>query len=135
MLYKRTDDTVLKTLETIDFGSIRITLHDGRTYRFQGKDSGPMADLSIHAPDVLWNMAVGGDTAFARDYQAGKWDSDDIASLVDFAFRNDAALGGLEHEGELTRLLSVFVITHFFGYPLGEHVASHSVPFRKLHPS
>lgn len=105
MLYKRTDDTVLKTLETIDFGSIRITLHDGRTYRFQGKDPGPIADLSIHAPDVLWNMAVGGDTAFARDYQAGKWDSDDIASLVDFAFRNDAALGGLVSGSPLKRSL------------------------------
>ena len=105
MLYKRTDDTVLKTLETIDFGSIHITLHDSRTYRFQGKGSGPMADLSIHAPDVLWNMAVGGDTAFARDYQAGKWDSDDIASLVDFAFRNDAALGGLVSGSPLKRSL------------------------------
>ena len=56
---------------------------------------GPAAHLCIHAPDVLWNMAIGGDTAFARDYQAGKWDSDDIGALVDFAFRNDDALGSL----------------------------------------
>lgn len=105
MLYKKTDTTVLKTLESIEHGSIRITLHDGRTYRFEGKHPGPAADLTIHTPDVLWNMAVGGDTAFARDYQAGKWDSDDIAALVDFAFRNDAALGSLVSGSPVKRSL------------------------------
>jgi cyclopropane-fatty-acyl-phospholipid synthase len=37
-------------------------------------------------------MAIGGDTALAGDYRAGKWESDDIASLVDFAFRNEEAM-------------------------------------------
>ena len=48
-------------------------------------------------------MAIGGDTAFARDYQAGKWDSDDIGALVDFAFRNDDALGSLVSGNPLKR--------------------------------
>ena len=103
MLYKKTDETVLKTLEAIEFGSIRIELHDGRSYDFVGRAPGPAAHLCIHAPDVLWNMAIGGDTAFARDYQAGKWDSDDIGALVDFAFRNDDALGRLVSGNPLKR--------------------------------
>ena len=105
MLYRKTDDTVLKTLENIAYGSIRISLHDGRRYEFSGAAEGPAAHLEIHSPDVLWNMAVGGDTAFARDYQAGKWDSDDIGALVDFAFRNDEALGGLVSGSPLKRSL------------------------------
>ena len=48
-------------------------------------------------------MAIGGDTAFARDYQAGKWDSEDIGALVDFAFRNDDALGSLVSGNPLKR--------------------------------
>ena len=103
MLYKKTDETVLKTLEAIEFGSIRIELHDGRSYDFVGNAPGPAAHLCIHAADVLWNMAIGGDTAFARDYQAGKWDSDDISALVDFAFRNDDALGSLVSGNPLKR--------------------------------
>ena len=103
MLYKKTDETVLKTLEAIEFGSIRIELHNGRSYDFVGRAPGPAAHLCIHAPDVLWNMAIGGDTAFARDYQAGKWDSDDIGALVDFAFRNDDALGSLVSGNQLKR--------------------------------
>ncbi|MGB0630689.1 MAG: class I SAM-dependent methyltransferase [Alphaproteobacteria bacterium] len=95
MLFKKTDKAVLKSLENIDCGSIRIVLHDGHEYGFSGRFPGPAAHLEIHSPDVLWNMAVGGDTAFARDYQAGKWDSDDIGALVEFAFRNDEALGSL----------------------------------------
>ena len=105
MLYRKTDDSVLKTLENIAYGSIRISLHDGRRYEFSGAAEGPAAHLEIHSPDVLWNMAVGGDTAFARDYQAGKWDSDDIGALVDFAFRNDGALGGLVSGSPLKRSL------------------------------
>lgn len=105
MLYRKTDDTVLKTLENIAYGSIRLSLHDGRCYEFSGAAEGPAAHLEIHSPDVLWNMAVGGDTAFARDYQAGKWDSDDIGALVDFAFRNDEALGGLVSGSPLKRSL------------------------------
>ena len=95
MLHKNTDEMVLKSLERIEYGSIRIILHDGCSYDFSGSLSGPKAHLDIHSPDVLCNMAVGGDAAFARDHQAGKWDSDDIGALVEFAFRNEAALGRL----------------------------------------
>ena len=95
MLYTKTDDMVLKSLEKIGHGSLRIVLHDGRAYDFSSGAAGPTAHLHLHSPDVLFNMAVGGDTAFARDHQAGKWDSEDIGALVEFAFRNDAALGSL----------------------------------------
>ena len=50
-------------------------------------------------------MTVGGDAAFARDYKAGKWDCEDIAVLVDFAFRNDKALGGLVGGSQIKRSL------------------------------
>ena len=105
MLYKKTDESVLKSLENIDCGSIRIELHDGRGHDFAGDAPGPAAHLRIHTPDVLFNMAVGGDTAFARDHQAGKWDSDDIGALVEFAFRNEAALGSLVAGSPLKRAL------------------------------
>ena len=95
MLYRKTDDTVLKALGEIEFGSIRIELHDGRSFDFTGPEPGPAAHLQIYTPDVLWNMAVGADTAFARDYQSGKWDSDDVAALVEFAFRNERVLHSL----------------------------------------
>lgn len=105
MLYKKTDDTVLKLLEKISCGSISIVLHDNRTFEFCAPKKGPAAQLRINAPDVLWNMAVGGDAAFARDYRAGKWDSEDIAVLVDFAFRNDNALGALVGGSQIKRSL------------------------------
>ena len=105
MLYKKTDDTVLKLLEKISCGSISIELHDGRIFEFCAPQKGPSAKLRINTPDVLWNMAVGGDAAFARDYKAGKWDCEDIAVLVDFAFRNDKALGGLVGGSQIKRSL------------------------------
>ena len=72
MLYKKTDDTVLKLLEKISCGSMSIELHDNRTFEFCAPKKGPAAQLRINSPDVLWNMAVAGDAAFARDYRAGK---------------------------------------------------------------
>ena len=95
MIYGKADRTLLTALEGIEAGSIELRLHDGKTHAFEAPNPGPRARLDIHRPDVIWNMAVGGDIAFARDYQAGKWDSPDIGALVDFAFRNDAALGAL----------------------------------------
>ncbi|CAN0553554.1 unnamed protein product, partial [Laminaria digitata] len=65
---------------------------DGKTWTFGGQKAGPLGHLKVHQADVLWNMAIGGDTALAGDYRNGKWESDNISALVDFAFRNEEAM-------------------------------------------
>ena len=92
MLYQKTEKMFLSILDRTDTGTFTFENHDGKIFEFAGKYPGPHGHLKTHAPDVLWNMAIGGDTAMAGDYREGKWDCDDIASLVDFAFRNEEAM-------------------------------------------
>ena len=92
MLHQKMEKAFLAVLDRTGTGRFTFETHDGRTYDFAGKHPGPHGHLKLHAPGVLWNMAIGGDTALAGDYRAGKWDSNDIASLVDFAFRNEEAM-------------------------------------------
>lgn len=92
MLYRKTEKMFLSVLDKTGTGTFTFENPHGKIYEFAGKFPGPHGHLKLHAADVLWNMALGGDTALAGDYRAGKWDSDDIASLVDFAFRNEEAM-------------------------------------------
>lgn len=92
MFYKKIEKILLSTLEKIDTGTFTYENHLGQSWSFAGKNPGPHANLKTYSPDVMWNMAIGGDTALAGDYRLGKWDCDDVAALVDFAFRNEEAL-------------------------------------------
>ena len=92
MLYQKTENAFLSVLDKTENGTFTFENPDGKIYDFAGKHAGPHGHLKLRAPDVLWNMTIGGDTALAGDYRTGKWDSDDISALVDFAFRNEEAM-------------------------------------------
>lgn len=92
MLYKKIEQSFLKVLERTDTGTFTYENQDGKSWSFEGRYPGPHGHLKVHESDVLWNMAIGGDTALAGDYRNGKWESNDISALVDFAFRNEEAM-------------------------------------------
>lgn len=92
MLCEKIEKRFLSVVEKAEIGSFTFENQDGKRWDFGGRTPGPHGHLKIHSEDVLWNMAIGGDTALAGDYREGKWDSDDIASLVDFAFRNEEVM-------------------------------------------
>lgn len=78
----------LRSLEFLEFGQFHLVLPNGKTYQFEGNKPGPKAELILHDYAVITNMALRGDIAFAEDYQAGKWDSPDIAQLVECGILN-----------------------------------------------
>jgi cyclopropane-fatty-acyl-phospholipid synthase len=108
MFYEKTEKAFLNALEKAAQGSFTFENHQGRTYAIAGKNPGPHAHLKLHTPEVLWNMAAGGDTAMADDYRVGKWDSDDIAALVDFGFRNEEAVRPFVAGSSYKRVLASF---------------------------
>lgn len=82
----------LRSLEHIEFGRFALELPDGRAYQFEGREAGPQAHLRLYDVQVIVNMMVRGDIAFADDYRHAKWDSDNLATLIEWALRNDKAL-------------------------------------------
>ena len=77
MLYQKTENAFLSVLDKTENGTFTFENPGGKIYDFAGKHAGPHGHLKLHAPDVLWNMAIGGDTALAGDYRTGKWDRED----------------------------------------------------------
>jgi cyclopropane-fatty-acyl-phospholipid synthase len=87
-------DNFLRALQYVQYGSLQITLPNGRQHQFTGTQPGPQAVLQLHDKRVIRNLAWRGDIGFAEDYRQGRWDSPDIAALIEFSLRNEQALAG-----------------------------------------
>ncbi|MPV86754.1 SAM-dependent methyltransferase [Ostreibacterium oceani] len=108
----KTTQLLLRALENTVYGQCEVILDTGQSYAFAGKYPGPAASIRIHHPQMLRQVAIGGDIAFADAYRLGHWDSEDIAGLVEFVLCNEHALQpfifGQRLRQWLSQLLYVF---------------------------
>jgi len=84
--------TVLKTLERLAHGRLRMTLPDGAALDFG--PGGPTADIEVRDWRAFKRILVSGDIGFAEGWMAGDWTSSDPAGLLTLLARNRAALDG-----------------------------------------
>jgi cyclopropane-fatty-acyl-phospholipid synthase len=82
----------LKAFEKLRYGKIEITMPNGKKYNFEGREFGPQGELIIHDYSMILNLYARGDIGFADDYRGGKWDSPDLAALIEVCLLNDDAL-------------------------------------------
>ncbi|MDX1950096.1 MAG: cyclopropane-fatty-acyl-phospholipid synthase family protein [Rickettsiales bacterium] len=90
MFYEITLNKLLKSLEEIKYGVLELTTPEGKKYIFEGKEEGPRADIKIHDLSIITNAVAKGDVGFAEDYRDGKWDSDNLSSLLYLIIKNDS---------------------------------------------
>lgn len=96
----------LNTLEKVEFGSIAVSLPDGRCYAFEGKQAGPKADITLNDWDVLAAFMFRGDIGVAETYRDGKWDSADIEALMLFGLLNAKALESFVYGSEIAQMVA-----------------------------
>lgn len=96
-LQKKLLQTFMRSLEQIDYGSLKLTLPDGKQHLFSAPQSGPEADMTLHQYDVIKNMAMGGDVALCQDYCQGHWDTENLTELMMFAIKNESSLDQQGH--------------------------------------
>ncbi|MEQ1789981.1 MAG: cyclopropane-fatty-acyl-phospholipid synthase family protein, partial [Rickettsiales bacterium] len=82
----------LQAFENIEYGSIVVTMPNGKAYGYQGKQAGPKGEMIIHDTSMIINLYVRGDIGFADDYRRGKWDSPDLVTLIQACLINEEAL-------------------------------------------
>jgi cyclopropane-fatty-acyl-phospholipid synthase len=99
-----TADHFFKKLDHIQYGSVKLTTPDGKTRFFQGKQPGPDAQIHLKKWDVVPNLIARGDLAFAQDYQAGNWDSEDLQAIMSFALANDDVMNKYLHGNKLVQI-------------------------------
>jgi cyclopropane-fatty-acyl-phospholipid synthase len=86
------ESLVLALAARIEAGEIAVTLPHGGERLFKGAQPGPRAALTVYHPRVFRRLLLGGTLAFAEAYMEGDCDSPDLAALVEFVIRNEAAL-------------------------------------------
>ena len=82
----------LQAFENIEYGSIAVTMPNGKVYGYQWKQAGPKGEMIIHDTSMIVNLYVRGDIGFADDYRRGKWDSPDLVALIQACLLNEDAL-------------------------------------------
>jgi cyclopropane-fatty-acyl-phospholipid synthase len=64
-------------------GRLDMVLPDGRRFRANGRNPGPMAELIIHNPDVFSRLIREGNLGFCDAYLDGWWSTPDLQTFMD----------------------------------------------------
>lgn len=96
----------LGTFEKIYYGSIKITIPNGKVYYFNGKEEGPRADLAIYDTRAISQFIKKGDIGFAESYREKWCDSSDLISLFTFGLKNEEILAKYIYGGFLNGLIA-----------------------------
>lgn len=75
---------VMGMASSLRFGQIDFVLPDGRRFRAEGKNAGPIAELDIHNVDLFARLIREGDLGFCDAYLDGWWSTPDLQAFMDF---------------------------------------------------
>lgn len=107
MLEQIASDQLFKRLDKLESGSLLLKTPDGKSRMFEGKKPGEKAELELRSWKVVTNMLQRGDIAFAEDYRAGNWDTDNLVALTSLGIKNKAALDDMVAGNSLWRRVSM----------------------------
>jgi cyclopropane-fatty-acyl-phospholipid synthase len=83
---------VFQLAKTIQNGRLDFVLPDGRTFRAQAPNPGPVAELHIHNTDTFTRLIREGDLGFCDAYLDGWWSSPDLQAFLDFLHADNQEL-------------------------------------------
>ncbi|SEO88856.1 cyclopropane-fatty-acyl-phospholipid synthase [Salinihabitans flavidus] len=76
----------------INSGRIDFMMPDGRVFRAEGPNPGPVAVLNIHNADTFARLIREGDLGFCDAYIEGWWSTPDLQAFLDFLQSDNDAL-------------------------------------------
>jgi cyclopropane-fatty-acyl-phospholipid synthase len=83
-------------------GRLDIVLDDGRRFRVEGRNPGPVAEMRVHDADVFARLLREGDMGFSDAYLEGGWSTPDLMAFMDLVHeRNEAIYDGFPGIGLL----------------------------------
>ncbi len=89
-------------------GRVDFVLSDGRTFRAEGKNPGPVAELRIHNNDLFARLIREGDLGFCDAYLDEWWSTPDLQAFMDLVHAdNDSIYDGFPGMG-LVRFVERF---------------------------
>jgi cyclopropane-fatty-acyl-phospholipid synthase len=92
MILRKASDSFLKQLDNLSHGNLHVQMPNGQSYHFGGKSHASPVQLFVKDWRVFENLMARGDTGFAEDYRAGKWETNDLTSLLTLGLLNENAV-------------------------------------------
>jgi cyclopropane-fatty-acyl-phospholipid synthase len=83
---------MLKQLQSIRYGTIKLTTPANITHYFRGDKPGYDADINIEDWKVAVDFSQRGDVALAEDYRDGLWHTNDLSALLTFGLQNEKVI-------------------------------------------
>ncbi len=75
---------VLGMASSLRYGRIDFVLPDGRRFRAEGQNPGPVAELHVHNTDLFARLIREGDLGFCDAYLDDWWSTPDLQAFMDF---------------------------------------------------
>jgi cyclopropane-fatty-acyl-phospholipid synthase len=73
-------------------GRLDMVLPDGRVFRAEGKNPGPVAELHVHNPDIFARLIREGDLGFCDAYLDEWWSTPDLQAFMDLVHADNEAI-------------------------------------------
>lgn len=73
-------------------GRIDVVLRDGRRFRHQGAEPGPVAEIRIHDDEVFARLVREGDVGFMEAFIDEQWSTPDLQAVFDYVNKEGDAL-------------------------------------------
>lgn len=85
-------ERVFQLAQALKRGRLDLRLPDGRVFRAEGREAGPVAEVSVHNPDTFARLLREGDLGFSEAYLDGWWTTPDLQSFMDLIHDDNDAL-------------------------------------------
>ncbi|MEM9031394.1 MAG: class I SAM-dependent methyltransferase, partial [Pseudomonadota bacterium] len=80
---------VFETAKRIRKGRLDIVLDDGRRFRVEGGEPGPVGEVHVHNPELFARLLREGDLGFTEAYVEGWWSTPDLQGFMDLLNQDD----------------------------------------------
>ncbi|SER94502.1 cyclopropane-fatty-acyl-phospholipid synthase [Tranquillimonas rosea] len=91
---------VFRMAADMENGRLDFVLPDGRVFRAEGRNPGPVAELHIHNADIFGRLIREGDLGFCEAYLDGWWSTPDLQAFMDLVHAdNDEMYDGFPGMG------------------------------------
>jgi len=82
----------LDLVSSLRYGTLDVTLPDGRVIRIPGREPGPHGQLVMHDHRFVRRVLAAGDLGVAESFIAGEWSSPDVTSFIELFCVNHEVL-------------------------------------------
>ncbi len=83
---------VMRWLQGVQYGQIRIIFPGGATHVARGAEPGADAAITIKRNRAVRRMLARGDVGFAEAFMDGDWSTPDLLAVLDFGYQNETVL-------------------------------------------